>query len=151
MISEKMRNDALCFSHKWKCTFAVQSINCRGKRLQIKIMLALVSLLIFTRKEHKLKFSCRKFIIFQVQRIFTELQNYCFTRREFESINLLADVLIKESFKTVTYFFHVWHSVPALDISRGSSRRHKLVSLKVKGWTTELASCWWHWINLTAE
>ena len=151
MISEKMRNDALCFSHKWKCTFAVQSINCRGRRLQIKITLALVSLLIFTRKEHKLKFSCRKFIIFQVQRIFSELQNYCFTRREFRSINLMAVVITKHYFNIVTYFFHVWHSVPVLDTSQGSSRRRKLVSLKVKGWITEKASSWWHWIDLTAE
>ena len=95
----------------------VQSINCRGRRLQIKIMLALVSLLIFTRKEHKLKFSCRKFIIFQVQRIFTELQNYCFTRREFGSINLLAVVILKESFKTLKLTFSMSDILFPLSIS----------------------------------
>ena len=49
--------------------------------------------------------------------------------------------------KTVTYFFHVWHSAPVLDTSQGSSRRRKLQSLKVKGWRTEMASSWWHYVS----
>ena len=75
------------------------------QRLQIKIILALVSLLIFTRKEHKLKFSCRKFIIFQVQRIFCQLRNYCFARGEFWSINLVTVVIIQESFQDCNLLF----------------------------------------------
>ena len=66
-----------CFSHRMKCT---SGINCRVANKNHTAFS--VTTLIFAIKDHKLKFSCRKFIIFQVQRIFSELRNYLFARRD---------------------------------------------------------------------